>query len=151
MKQLAMLILPLILLGLGCQPEPFFQADIDEELIQTYVRDNQIPAERHSSGVYYVIHEPGSGGSPNIGSEVMVRYKGYLLDGTVFDETTGNNTAVFFLSQVIRGWQFSVPLLQKGGNGTFIIPSTLGYGRAPQPGIPGNSILVFDIELVNFQ
>ena len=82
---------------------------------------------------------------------MQVRYKGYLLDGAVFDETTGNNTVVFFLSQVIRGWQVAVPLLQKGGKGMFIIPSGLGYGRAPQPRIPGNSILIFEIELVNFQ
>lgn len=151
MKQLTWLLLPILFLGLGCRPEPFFQADIDEELIKEHLDANQITAQRHASGVYFIIEEPGSGGSPNINSEVQVRYKGYLLDGAVFDETTGNNTVVFFLSQVIRGWQVAVPLLQKGGKGTFIIPSGLGYGRAPQPRIPGNSILIFEIELINFQ
>ncbi|HQU59879.1 MAG TPA: FKBP-type peptidyl-prolyl cis-trans isomerase, partial [Saprospiraceae bacterium] len=151
MKQFACLLLPILLLAMGCSKDVRPQSDIDEELIDAYLTENQITAERHSSGIYYIIEEPGSGGSPNIGSEVQVRYKGYLLDGTVFDETQGSQTAIFFLSNVIQGWQISIPLLMKGGKGKFIIPSQLAYGRYDRPGIPGNSVLIFEVELVNFQ
>ena len=80
-----------------------------------------------------------------------MRYKGYLLDGTVFDETPGSDARTFFLYQVIRGWQIAIPLLQKNGKGTFFIPSGLAYGPFERPGIPANSVLIFETELVNFQ
>ena len=152
MKQLLWIIFPVVLLSLGCNkndgPD---QRVIDQELIEEYLAANQLAAERHSSGLYYIIEEPGSGGSPNVNSEVLVRYKGYLLDGTVFDQTTGTDARMFFLFQVIRGWQIGIPLLKKGGKGMFFIPSGLAYGPAERVGIPANSVLIFETELVNFQ
>lgn len=151
MKRFLWLTAPALLLALGCNKDKGpDQAQIDQELIEAYLEANQLTAERHSSGLYYIIEEPGSGGSPNINSEVLVHYKGYLLDGTVFDQTT-SNARTFFLFQVIQGWQIGIPLLQKGGKGTFFIPSWLGYGPEPQANIPANSVLIFETELVNFQ
>ncbi len=146
------MIAPALLLALGCNKnDRQDQVQVDQQLIEDYLEANQIDAERHSSGLYYIIEEPGSGGSPNINSEVLVRYKGYLLDGTVFDQTPGSDSRTFFLRQVIQGWQIAIPLLEKGGKGTFFIPSWLGYGWQPQPGIPANSVLIFETELINFQ
>ena len=144
--------MPALLLVLGCNKNDGpNQSVVDQETIEEYLATNQLNAERHESGIYYIIEEPGSGGSPNINSEVLVRYKGYLLDGTVFDQTPGNDTRTFFLFQVIEGWQIAIPLLKKGGKGTFIIPSQLAYGPVARPGIPANSVLIFETELVNFQ
>ncbi len=151
MKYLAFLWAPLLLLGMGCSKEERPQSEIDEEVIEAYLAENQLTAERHSSGLYYIIDEPGSGGSPNINSEVQVRYKGYLLDGSVFDQTQGNGTAIFFLRNVIQGWQIGIPLLKKAGKGRLFIPSGLAYGPFDRPGIPANSVLIFEVELVNFQ
>ena len=152
MKQLLWIIAPALMLAMGCNKNDGpSQSSIDQELIENYLAENQLDAERHSSGIYYIIEEPGSGGSPNGNSEVLVRYKGYLLDGTVFDETPGSDARTFFLYQVIRGWQIAIPLLQKNGKGTFFIPSGLAYGPFERPGIPANSVLIFETELVNFQ
>ncbi|MCB9348936.1 MAG: FKBP-type peptidyl-prolyl cis-trans isomerase [Lewinellaceae bacterium] len=152
MKQLLWILAPTLLLALGCNkndgPD---QRVVDEELIENYLDENQLTAERHSSGLYYIIEEPGTGGNPNVNSEVLVKYKGYLLDGTIFDQTPGSESTTFFLYQVIRGWQIGIPLLKKGGKGMFLIPSGLAYGPQPRVGIPANSVLIFETELVDFQ
>ena len=79
-----------------------------------------------------------------------MRYKGYLPDGTVFDQTPGTETATFPLAGLIRGWQEGIPLLKKGGKGTFFLPSVLGYGSSGSGSIGPNEVLIFEIELVNF-
>ncbi|MCB0526513.1 MAG: FKBP-type peptidyl-prolyl cis-trans isomerase [Lewinellaceae bacterium] len=122
----------------------------DMEKIEDYLQTNNLEATATGSGLYYIIEQEGTGGHPNLQSNVTVRYKGYLLDGTVFDQTPGSQTISFKLTEVIKGWQEAVPLLQKGGKGTFLIPSDLGYGSQRAGIIPPNSVLIFDIELVNF-
>jgi FKBP-type peptidyl-prolyl cis-trans isomerase len=120
------------------------------EKIEGYLTDNNLTATATPSGLYYNITQEGSGGHPNLQSTVTVKYKGYRLNGKVFDETIGNNTATFPLKNLILGWQEGIPLLKKGGKGTFFVPSNLGYGGQRIGDIPANSVLIFDIELVNF-
>ena len=122
----------------------------DMEKIEGYLADNNLTATSTPSGLYYIITQEGSGGHPNLQSTVTVKYKGYRLNGMVFDETTGNNTATFPLKNLILGWQEGIPLLKKGGKGTFFVPSNLGYGAQSVGDIPANSVLIFDIELVDF-
>jgi FKBP-type peptidyl-prolyl cis-trans isomerase len=126
------------------------QAEVDRQLILEHLATNNITAEEHPSGIFYVITTEGTGTNPGPGAQVTVKYRGYLLNGNTFDQTTGSQTATFSLSDLIPGWQISIPLLKKGGKGTFWIPSELGYGGISLPDIPANSVLVFDIELVNF-
>ncbi len=129
----------------GCRKDS--QTDKDSAVIQAYLDSHpEINAKRHSSGIYYQILEPGSGGSPTLTSTVTVTYKGYLTNGEVFD----GGTTSFRLLDVIKGWQISVPLLKKGGNGIFIIPSELGYGGNKVGNIPANSVLIFEISLLDF-
>ena len=122
----------------------------DMEKIEDYLAENNLVAEHTASGLYYIITEPGSGGHPNLNSTVKVKYKGYLRSGRVFDETTGSQTATFPLTNLIAGWQEGIPLLQRGGKGTFFLPSDLGYGSQAVGDIPANSVLIFEIELVDF-
>lgn len=124
-------------------------AEQNEAQILTYLEENNLQATRHSSGLYYQIDEPGSGGSPDPSATVRVNYRGFLLDGTVFDQS-GNDPSTFALSGLIEGWQIGIPLLQRGGSGTFYLPAALGYGASGTSGIPANSVIVFDIELVDF-
>ncbi len=77
---------------------------------------------------------------------VNVHYVGELLDGTVFDKTTGSARS-FSVSGVILGWQEGMHLMNAGGEALFIIPSRLGYGSSTQTGIPTNSVLVFTVTL----
>jgi FKBP-type peptidyl-prolyl cis-trans isomerase FkpA len=106
-------------------------------------------AQSTASGLHYVIEEPGTGGHPTLDDEVTVNYKGYLLDGNVFDQTSGT-PITFGLRQVILGWQEGIPLFQKGGKGKLFIPSGLGYGANPPSGIPSRAVLAFDVDLVDF-
>lgn len=130
-------------------PEEQLQKDIG--LIRQYLADNNLKADSTGSGLYYIITKEGTGDNPPASSTVTVKYKGYLLDGTVFDETSGSSTATFPLFNLIQGWQEGIPLLKKDGKGTFLIPSYLGYGSSPVGSIPANSVLIFEIELVKFQ
>jgi FKBP-type peptidyl-prolyl cis-trans isomerase len=126
------------------------QLEQDIEKIKKYLSDNNLTATATLSGLHYIITTPGTGGSPNLQSNVTVKYKGTLLDGTIFDQTTGSQTATFPLANLIPGWQEGIPLLQKGGKGAFLLPSALGYGPNPVGPIPANSVLIFEIELVDF-
>jgi FKBP-type peptidyl-prolyl cis-trans isomerase FkpA len=126
------------------------QLRIDEEIIKKFIADNNIPALRHESGVYYQIIEPGSGSHTYTGnSRTTVNYKGKFLSGSIFDQSTSAIT--FSLGGVIVGWQIGVPLIQKGGKIRLLIPSGYAYGASGSRSIPGNTVLDFDIELVDVQ
>ena len=78
----------------------------------------------------------------------MAYYKGAVLNGEVFDETK-EKPARFPLNRLIRGWQIGLPMCRTGGKIRLIIPSGLAYSiRTRSPKIPPNSVLVFDIEVV---
>lgn len=121
----------------------------DTGLIEQYLADNGLTAQSTASGLHYIIEDAGSGGHPTVANEVSVLYKGYFLDGTVFDQTQGQSIT-FPLANVITGWQEGIPLFQKGGKGVLLLPSALAYGKYPPSGIPKNAVLIFDVELVDF-
>lgn len=125
-------------------PEEQLQEDI--RIIEQYLTDRNLTAESTASGLHYIITQEGTGEHPGLYSNVKVNYKGYLTDGTVFDQ----NTSTFFLASLIAGWQEAIPLLKKSGKGTFMLPSYLGYGTEGVGDIPPNAVLIFEIELINF-
>ncbi|WP_047417515.1 FKBP-type peptidyl-prolyl cis-trans isomerase [Cellulophaga sp. Hel_I_12] len=114
--------------------------------IQAYVAENNLMATRSNSGLYYVIDNPGTGQQPVSNSRVTVIYKGYYLNGKVFDDSNGDGVT-FGLNQVIPGWTEGITYFKEGGSGTLIVPSQLGYGSLDYRGIPGGSVLIFDITL----
>lgn len=115
--------------------------------IQTYLSDNNLTAERSASGLYYVINEQGAGENPTAADNVTVAYKGYFLNGTVFDESSANGIS-FNLQDVISGWKEGITYFKEGGSGVLLIPSSLGYGNTGNTSIPGGAVLIFDINLV---
>jgi FKBP-type peptidyl-prolyl cis-trans isomerase FkpA len=127
------------------------QPEIDDQIIQNYLKKNNLTATKHPSGLYYIMTQEGTGDSPNISNTVEVKYQGRLTDGTVFDETETDKTASFELSGLIYGWQIGITMMKKGGKATLFIPSGLGYGNNEIGPIPPNSVLIFDIELVDFK
>ena len=92
---------------------------------------------------------PTDGRTPGRGDQLSARYKGMLMDGTVFDETTGDATIDFQLGQVIPGWQVAMKLMRPGDKWRIYIPAYLAYGPAAKPKIPADSPLVFEVELVS--
>ncbi len=123
------------------------QVEKDNEKILKYIADNGLDAMDIGSGVYYVNEETGEGDNPHPSSRVHVVYKGYYTNGRVFDES-GQAGARFSLDEVILGWKIGIPFFKEGGRGKLLIPSGLGYGNRTRNGIPGNSVLIFDIHLI---
>ena len=124
------------------------QAETDENTINKYISDNKLNAQASGSGLHYVIASQGTGVQPNSGSVVTVKYDGFLIDGSLFDQSSSLG-ASFPLSSVIKGWQEGIPFFKKGGKGTLLIPSALGYGSQATGKIPANSVLIFNIELLD--
>ena len=120
------------------------QTDAD---IQKYIADHNLTAVKTESGLYYVINTQGTGVKPTSASNVTVAYKGYYLDGKVFDQSKPEGIS-FGLNQVIKGWTEGIPYFNEGGEGILLIPYQLGYGINNYNGIPGGSVLVFDIKLL---
>jgi FKBP-type peptidyl-prolyl cis-trans isomerase FkpA len=143
------LLLSVILItNASCKKNVISQETADDNIIKKYISDNGLSATATGSGLYYVITTEGKGVQPNSNSDVIVTYKGYLTNGTVFDQSKAGGFATN-LTNVIKGWQEGLPFFKKGGKGKLLIPSALGYGSTAQSGIPANSVLIFDIELVD--
>ncbi|MGB1205735.1 MAG: FKBP-type peptidyl-prolyl cis-trans isomerase [Chitinophagales bacterium] len=124
----------------------------EKKQIEAYLAANKLKkkAKTTEDGLYYVIEEAGNGNSPTVSDRVKVHYRGTLLNGKQFDSSYDRGQAAEFpLAGVIEGWQKGIPLFKTGGKGKLIIPSALAYGeKAMGNDIPANSILVFDIELL---
>ena len=139
------------------------QMTIDDKLIQEYLKKNNINAQKTASGLYYVITQPGTGANPSKGQEVSMNYTGTLLDGTKFDSNEDPKfshveTFKFKLGtgQVIKGWDEGIALLNKGAKATLIVPSPMAYGKQEMPGnpnnpkgIPANSVLIFNVQMLD--
>ena len=132
----------------SCKKETVDQPAVDEEIIQSYITAENLDAVPTGNGLHVVIDEQGTGTQPNINSTVRVAYRGYFTDGTIFDQSTSNGIS-FSLNQVIQGWQEGIPYFKEGGKGILLVPSALGYGSQDYGGIPGNSVLVFDVHLID--
>lgn len=121
----------------------------NEEQIQAYILENDIVAQKSDSGLYYVIDEPlGTGEQPTENDNVTVAYKGYFLNGTVFDESNFSGVT-FGLQQVITGWTEGITYFNEGGTGVLLLPSRLAYGNRGTNGIPPGAVLIFDINLIS--
>lgn len=128
------------------------QLDIDVAIIETYLTDNNITALSENN-VYYSIEEEGTGTDYPINTSlVSMAYSGKIMngDGSIFDSADATNPLKRKLFELISGWQVGVPKFKKGGKGTLYIPSGYAYGRFGSGSIPGNSVLIFDIELLDF-
>jgi peptidylprolyl isomerase len=102
-----------------------------------------------ASGLYVRDDTVGTGATAATGREARVAYTGWLADGTEFDASRGR-PFVFVPGQtpVIAAWDEAVPGMRVGGVRTIVAPAALGYGAGGVPGIPGNAVLVFRMELV---
>lgn len=103
-----------------------------------------------ASGLQYVIEKEGTGKTPTANDVVKAHYKGTLLDGKQFDSSYDRGQpAEFPLNGVIKGWSEALQLMKVGSKAKLFIPPDLGYGPAARPGIPANSVLVFEVELLD--
>jgi FKBP-type peptidyl-prolyl cis-trans isomerase FkpA len=132
------------------------QAKIDEDaVLAAYIKNNNIPAKLDTvTGLYYQIVQEGPGAKPKKGNKVLVHYTGYLLNGEIFDSSRDRGEPFDFIlgkGYVIEGWDEGIPLMHKGEKGILYIPSYRGYGVQRAGTIPPNSILIFEVELLDFK
>ena len=126
------------------------QRQMDKKQIEDAIAYGKTDAKNNKEGIYYTMIKEGTGRLVSVNDTVVAYYKGYLFDnGLVFDQTK-DKPATFPLKRLIKGWQIGVPLCKVGGKIKLVIPSDLGYSiRTRAAKIPPNSILVFEIEVVD--
>ncbi len=95
----------------------------------------------------------GTGATAEVGKSVTVNYTGRFADGRVFDTSIGREPFTFTLGagSVIAGWDQGLQGMQVGGKRLLIVPPSLGYGAMDYGPIPGNSTLIFEVELLSVQ
>lgn len=121
----------------GASNEQFLASNGDEDGVVTT-----------ESGLQYKVLKPGEGPSPNATDTALVKYRGTTRDGNVFDE---NEQTPMPVGGVVPGFSEALQLMQRGGEYRIWIPSELGYGeQSPGPELPANSILIFDVTLLDF-
>jgi len=102
------------------------------------------------TGLQYRVITEGTGAKPKATDIVKVHYSGKLIDGKEFDSSYKRNEPVQFkLDGVIKGWTEGVQLMTVGSKYEFVIPSELAYGPTGNQSIPGNSVLIFEVELIS--
>lgn len=126
---------------------------------QEYIDKNRtwLAAKAAESGVFSldkgICYKPVKSGkpgapSPNRNSVVMVHYTGKTINGKTFDSSRGGTAPAFRLRDLIPGWIIALQKMKIGDRWEIYIPAEQAYGRFSQPGIPGGSTLIFDIELL---
>jgi FKBP-type peptidyl-prolyl cis-trans isomerase len=121
------------------------QWKMDTTEIGKYLRTNNINALTDASGIRFVIDSLASGYPPKSKSSVLFKYKGQLLDGTVFDQGTING----IVKDYILGFQIGLALLPEGTKARLFIPSGYAYGANATSKVPANSNLIFEITLLD--
>lgn len=102
------------------------------------------------NGIYYKVIKEGNndGKHPTPRNIVTVHYTGWTINGKKFDSSRGRTPVAFRLSDLIEGWIIAMQQMCVGDKWEIYIPAEMGYGKYPQPGIPGGSTLIFEIELM---
>ena len=112
----------LLIFFIACSDDdnPVDYISLNDQEIQDYLEDKDLDAEKS---------------------------KGYYTNGSVFDESPSEGIS-FNLQQVIKGWTEGITYFKEGGSGMLLIPSHLGYGFRDYRSIPGGSVLIFEIDLI---
>jgi len=149
LRPLLCLALSLFAAGLSAAREKLPPEDLE------IVEQRWPEAKKTFTGLRYIIMEPGDvqGPTPGPGTMVSVAYKGMLLNGKVFDESTGRPPLTVRLARgnLIDGWEEALQKMHKGEKWLLIIPPELAYGAAGKPPtIKRYSTLVFEMQLMDF-
>lgn len=127
------------------------QAEGNAKAGKDYLEKNKTAAgvKTTASGLQYIVEKEGTGATPKKDDVVKVHYKGTLTNGEQFDSSIERGQpAEFPVGGVIPGWTEALQLMKVGGKAKLFIPPELAYGPSGRPGIPPNSVLLFDVELI---
>lgn len=129
-------------------------ADKNKKEGQAFLEKNKAEpnVKTTASGLQYQIIKEGTGKTPSEKDTVTAHYEGKLIDGKKFDSSYDRNQpADFPVTGVIPGWTEALKMMKVGSKWKLFVPPELGYGASPRPGIPPNSVLVFEVELVGIK
>lgn len=142
---LPFLLLVITLTLASCEEDKYADWKIlNQQWIEKHKDD--VGFNQTESGLCYKVIHQGEMGKPDVNSIITVKYKGTLIDGTVFDK---NDNFTQSLASLVRGWVEGVRKMNVGGKYIFYVPSNLGYGDEAYGDIPPHSTLIFEIELLD--
>jgi FKBP-type peptidyl-prolyl cis-trans isomerase FkpA len=131
------------------------EKDREVKVMEKYLADSNVKAEKTEKGTYVVVKSTGDGTQVDSGKQVFVRYTGKLFpSGKVFESNMtgpGNDPFKFVVGahQIIPGWDDGLRKFKKGGKGTLYVPAFMAYDQQPGPGHKPFESLIFDIEVVD--
>lgn len=143
--------IPLLLLAaVACSTYSEEDTQSFDTTIRRYIAKKDWKLEKSSSGLYVEVLREGTGDEAIIsGSEVTLDYKGTLLNGTVFDQRPPNKPLKSELKGLIMGFREGLLGQTKGAKLRLVVPPQLGYGDMALDKIPKNSVLVFELEVLD--
>lgn len=126
---------------------------------QEYVKKNKewLEEKSHEEGIkalpkgilYKVLKKSeGKGEHPKPNSIITVHYTGWTINGKKFDSSRGGAPLACRLRDLIEGWIISIGQMYVGDKWEIYLPAEVAYGKFSQPGIPGGSTLIFEVELL---
>ncbi|MCA1756404.1 MAG: FKBP-type peptidyl-prolyl cis-trans isomerase [Bacteroidales bacterium] len=144
---LPVMMVLILIFAVSCEEED--TTNYEELIIEQFIQERGITVEPTESGLYYIELEQGFGITPRLGDTAIVNYKGMFLDGRFFDYALGDNTfeVVVGVSGVIAGWHEGLLYMKEGTKAWLLVPSKLAYGSSGRGSIPGNTPLLFEIDL----
>ncbi|PID70507.1 peptidylprolyl isomerase [bacterium DOLZORAL124_38_8] len=153
MKQLFVVLL-MGLLTTACMPkqEKPVQSEIKNEVVSTNTESMEV--KKSEPLKIEVLQDTKGGKKAKVGDKVVVHYVGTLTDGTKFDSSVDRKVPFEFnlgAGQVIKGWDQGVEGMKVGERRKLTIAPELAYGNMALPGIPANSTLVFEVELLEIK
>lgn len=126
------------------------QGNLDEGLAYLEANKTKEGVVTLPSGLQYKVVKEGDGAQPTLDDKVVCHYTGTFIDGKVFDSSVERGEpATFQVKGVIKGWQEAIPMMKVGSKWELYIPPSLAYGAKENPGMPANSTLVFEVELLD--
>lgn len=121
--------------------------------ILSYLIENNIDVKPNSSGLVYILIDEGEGDTPQLGDKVAFHYKGYYLNGEVFDSSYDKSYPLIVEignGMIINGLEESLLLMNKGAKAKVIIPFYLAYNDMENAPVPPYSNLIFELEMIDF-
>lgn len=140
----------IVLFTVSCKDEPD-NTDYQQELIEKFLQERNLVSELMPSGLHYIEVTEGTGDAAYFLDTLQVYYKGMYLDGRIFDVNIWDDEPFAFtlgIGSVIDGWDEGMGYMRVGGEAMLVIPSYLGYGSSGSNSIPGNTPLLFEVQLV---